>query len=309
MGARVIKIEQPGRGDDTRGWGPPFVRVRERVLSQHQPQQGEPDARSEAAGGAAEFSSACSTAPTCWSRTSGPGTMERLGFGYEQLSPRWPRIVYCSISGFGQTGPRRDQPGYDAVVQAEGGLMSITGDRGRPALPPWRRDRRHRQRHVRGAGHRAGAARARTDAAAGSSSTSACSTRPRRSSPIRPAIYFATGRAPERLGNRHPTIVPYETFDAADGEFVLAVGNDDQWRRFCTVAGLTRSGRAMSDSRPTALRVEHYDALQADPRRAAARREPRAEWIVALNAEGVPCGAVRDIARGAQGPAARRARA
>src|SRR5262245_32866304 len=126
MGARVIKIEQPGRGDDTRAWGPPFVgresayfmsinRNKESLtLDLKQPDgRGILDALLERADVVAE--------------NFRPGTMERLGLGYEAVAGRYPRVVYCSISGFGQTGPRRSEPGYDAVVQAEGGLMSVTG--------------------------------------------------------------------------------------------------------------------------------------------------------------------------------------
>jgi crotonobetainyl-CoA:carnitine CoA-transferase CaiB-like acyl-CoA transferase len=114
------------------------------------------------------------------------------------------------------------------------------------------------------------------------------------------ANYFATGRAPERLGNKHPTIVPYETFEAADGDFVLAVGNDELWRRFCKVAGLeelagdprfaTNRARAQNYSDLRALLVQKL------------RTRPKADWIAALNAEGVPCGAVRDVAETLRDP-------
>jgi len=108
------------------------------------------------------------------------------------------------------------------------------------------------------------------------------------------ANYFATGRAPERLGNRHPTIVPYETFEAADGAFVLAVGNDDLWRRFCRVIGLPElADDARFDS--NRARVRHYDDLKPVLDRRL-RSRSRADWIASLNAEGVPCGAVRDVA-------------
>jgi crotonobetainyl-CoA:carnitine CoA-transferase CaiB-like acyl-CoA transferase len=219
--------------------------------------------------------------------------MDRLGFGYQTVSARWPRIVYCAISGFGQTGPRREQPGYDAVIQGEAGLMSVTGEAGGPAL-------------------RLGVAIADIVsgmfAAQGIAMALLARARNGRGQLVdigmldataalltyQAGNYFVTGRAPERLGNRHPTIVPYETFEAADGDFVLAVGNDDLWRRFCGVAELSDLA---SDPRfvTNRGRVEHYDALK--PILAARlRTRTRAEWIAALNAEGVPSGAVRDVA-------------
>ena len=292
MGARVIKIEQPGRGDDTRGWGPPFAgdesayflsinRNKESLtLDLKQP-------------GARRVLEQLLDRADVVVENFRPGTMDRLGFGYASVAARWPRIVYCSISGFGQTGPRREQPGYDAVIQAEAGLMSITGEAGGPAL-------------------RLGVAIADIVsgmfAAQGIAMALLARARSGRGQLVDVGMldataalltyqagnYFVTGRAPERLGNRHPTIVPYETFDAADGEFVLAVGNDDLWRRFCKVAGLLDLA---SDVRfaTNRARVEHYDALKpilAD----RLRTRTRTEWLVALNAEGVPSGAVRDIA-------------
>jgi crotonobetainyl-CoA:carnitine CoA-transferase CaiB-like acyl-CoA transferase len=219
--------------------------------------------------------------------------MDRLGFGYETVSARWPRIVYCAISGFGQTGPRREQPGYDAVIQGEAGLMSVTGEAGGPAL-------------------RLGVAIADIVsgmfAAQGIAMALLARARSGRGQLVdigmldataalltyQAANYFVTGRAPERLGNRHPTIVPYETFEGADGQFVLAVGNDDLWRRFCTVAELSNLA---SDPRfvTNRGRVENYAELKpilVD----RLRTRSRAEWIAALNAQGVPTGAVRDVA-------------
>jgi crotonobetainyl-CoA:carnitine CoA-transferase CaiB-like acyl-CoA transferase len=218
--------------------------------------------------------------------------MQRLGFGYDALAPRFPSLVYCSISGFGQTGPRRDQPGYDAVIQGEGGLMSITGEEHGPplrlgvaisdivsgmfaaqgiAMALLARFRTGRGQHV--------------DIGM-LDSTAALLT-------YQAAIYFATGASPARLGNRHPTIVPYETFPAADGDLVLAVGNDELWRSFCRAADLT----ALADDPRFATnraRVQHYDQLkpQIDSR---LRTRTRAEWIERLTAEGVPCGSVRAI--------------
>src|SRR5687767_8153122 len=126
LGARVIKVEQPGRGDDTRAWGPPFAgresayflsinRNKESVTLNLKHERGR------------ELVMRLLERADVLIENFRPGAMARLGLDYERLSSRWPRLVYCSISGFGQAGPRRDEPGYDAVVQAEGGLMSITG--------------------------------------------------------------------------------------------------------------------------------------------------------------------------------------
>ena len=292
MGARVIKIEQPGRGDDTRGWGPPFVNEESAYfLSINRNKESltldlkQPEARRI-------LESLLDRADVVVENFR-PGAMDRLGFGYATVAARWPRIVYCSISGFGQTGPRRDQPGYDAVIQAEAGLMSVTGESGGPAL-------------------RLGVAIADIVsgmfAAQGIAMALLARARSGRGQLVdigmldataalltyQAASYFVTGRAPERLGNRHPTIVPYETFEAADGEFVLAVGNDDLWRRFCTVAELSELAghpRFVTNR----ARVEHYHELKpilVD----RLRTRTRAAWIAALNAEGVPSGAVRDVA-------------
>jgi crotonobetainyl-CoA:carnitine CoA-transferase CaiB-like acyl-CoA transferase len=225
--------------------------------------------------------------------------MMRLGFGYDSVSARWPRLVYCSISGFGQTGPRRDQPGYDAVIQAEAGLMSITGESDGPPL----RLGVAIADIVTGMFASQGIAMAllaRVRSGRGQlvdigmlDSTAALLS-------YQAANYFATGRAPERLGNRHPTIVPYETFEAADGAFVLAVGNDDLWRRFCRVIELPDLA---DDVRfvTNRARVRHYDELKPllD---GCLRSRPTADWIASLTAEGVPCGAVRDVAEALTDP-------
>ena len=241
MGARVIKIEQPGRGDDTRGWGPPFVGAESAYFLSINRNKESLTLDLKQPGARTILERLLDRADVVVENFR-PGTMDRLGFGYTTVAARWPRIVYCSISGFGQTGPRRDQPGYDAVIQGEAGLMSITGESGGPAL-------------------RLGVAIADIVsgmfAAQGIAMALLARARSGRGQLVDVGMldataalltyqagnYFVTGRVPERLGNRHPTIVPYETFDAADGEFVLAVGNDDLWRRFCKVAGLVGSGR------------------------------------------------------------------
>jgi formyl-CoA transferase/CoA:oxalate CoA-transferase len=228
-----------------------------------------------------------------------PGTMERLGLGYDALGAASPGLVYCSISGFGHSGPRRDEPGYDAVIQAEAGLMSITGA---ADGPPFRlgvaiADIVSGMFAAQGIAM-ALIARARTGRGQRVDigmldATAALLT-------YQAGIYFATGATPGRLGNRHPTIVPYETFPASDGEFVLAVGNDEQWRRFCGAVG---AEAIAADPRfaTNQSRVNHHDALRPLLVERLGRRR-RAEWVADLREAGVPCGSVRDVAEALNDP-------
>lgn len=292
MGARVIKLEQPGRGDDTRAWGPPFINGESAYfLSINRNKESLTlDLKQPSAQPIVERLLAAADVLV---ENFRPGTMDRLGLSYDALATRHPRLIYCSISGFGQTGPRRDEPGYDAVIQGEAGLMSITGD---AAGPPYRLGVAIAD-IVTGMFAAQGIslallARARTgrgqrvdvgmlDATASLLTYQA-------------GIFFATGATPGRLGNRHPTIVPYETFLASDGDFVVAVGNDDQFRRFCRVVGLESlsTDERFSTNR---ARVGHYDELRPLLGERL-RSRSREEWVRDLKAAGVPCGAVRDVA-------------
>lgn len=291
MGARVIKLEQPGRGDDTRGWGPPFVNGESAYfLSINRNKESLTlDLKSAAAGWIVD--SLLERADVLVENFR-PGTMERLGLSYEALALRYPRLVYCSISGFGQTGPRTAEPGYDAVMQGEAGLMSLTGD---ASGPPFRLGVAIAD-IVSGMFAAQGitmALLARVRTGRGQrvdigmlDATAALLT-------YQAGIYFATGSTPARMGNRHPTIVPYETFQASDGDFVIAVGNDEQWRRFCRIAGL--ESIANDDRFATnRARVVHYDELR--PLLAERlRMRGRQEWVRELKSAGVPCGSVRDL--------------
>jgi crotonobetainyl-CoA:carnitine CoA-transferase CaiB-like acyl-CoA transferase len=291
MGARVIKIEHPGRGDDTRAWGPPFVggesayylsinRNKESVAV---------DFKSDA--GRAIVDTLVSRADVLVENFR-PGALDRVGFGYVALASRFPRLIYVSISGFGQEGPRRLEPGYDAVAQAEGGLMSVTG---MPDGPPVR----------------LGVAIA--DIAAGMFAFQglllALITRGRtgRGQWVDVSLLdtvaalltnqaervLAAGETPSRLGNRHASIAPYDTFDVADGVLVLAVGNDSQWQKFCAALGLDDLGADVR-YRTNEGRVRAYDVLRA--RLATALRPMARDPLVArLRAAGVPCGAVRSV--------------
>ena len=298
MGARVIKIEHPGKGDDTRAWGPPFIGGESAYfLSINRNKE---SLTLDLKGPSAQrVIHALLQKADVLVENFRPGTMERLSLDYSTLSALYPRLVYCSISGFGQTGPRRTEAGYDAVMQAEGGLMSITGG-------------------VEGPAYRLGVAI--SDIAAGMSAAQAIGfalfarERTGRGQNLdiamldttsalltyQAGIYFATGTTPPRMGNRHPTIVPYETLEASDGEFVIAVGNDDQWRRFCGVLGSPELG---TDERfaTNRARVANYAVLRPMLSALLATRT-RAEWVALLKAAGVPCGSVRAVAETLEDP-------
>jgi len=291
MGARVIKVEHPQRGDDTRSWGPPFVngesvyfmsvnRNKESLtLDVKQPE------------GRLILQALLERADVLVENFR-PGALDRLGFDRPTLATLHPRLVYASISGYGHTGPLRDLAGYDAITQAESGLMSITGD---PQGPPFRlglpvsdlvsglfaaqgillallaRTVTGRGQHVDIAMHDSVAALLTYQAAG----------------------FLATGKNPPRMGNAHESIVPYGTFDVRDGRLMLAVGNDDQFRRLCEALGLA----SLADDPRFAtnpLRVEHRSALLPLLEPALATRT-RDEWVGVLREAGVPCGAVRDI--------------
>ena len=299
LGARVIKIEQPGRGDDTRAWGPPFVgRESAYFLSVNRNKESLAlDLKHERA---RPILDALLARADVLVENFRPGTMERLGLGYGQVQASHPRIVYASISGFGQTGPRHAEAGYDAMMQAEGGLMSITGA---ADGPPFRlgvaiadiatgmfavqgilaalfaRDQTPRP----GSGQ---VGRGQLVDIAMLDAVTALLT-------YQASSAFATGGTPGRMGNRHPSIAPYDTFAAADGDFVLAVGNDDQFQRLARVLDRPALG---ADPRfaTNADRVRNCDALRAELTPLLAT-QPRQDLLKALTAAGVPAGAVRSV--------------
>jgi crotonobetainyl-CoA:carnitine CoA-transferase CaiB-like acyl-CoA transferase len=289
LGARVVKVEQPGKGDDTRAWGPPFLENESAYfLSVNRNKESltldfkQPEGRS--------LLDRLIARADVLVENFRPGTLAKVGLDAGTLAEKHPRLVYCSISGFGQTGPRTREPGYDAVMQGEGGLMSITGASEGPSV-------------------RLGVAIADivTGMFAAQGVTAALLARERTGRGQRvdigmldsvaalltyqAGIYFATNIAPPRLGNRHPTIVPYETFAASDGDFVLAVGNDELWRRFCGVVELDLGDRFATNRQRVAAYSELRPVLAE-----RLRTRSRAQWIAELNAAGVPCGSVRDLA-------------
>jgi formyl-CoA transferase/CoA:oxalate CoA-transferase len=291
MGARVIKIEQPGRGDETRAWGPPFVAGESAYFLSINRNKESVALDFKQPGGRKALDRLIDRADVLVENFR-PGTLERLGLGYAALAATHPRLVYCSISGFGQTGPRRNQAGYDAVIQAEGGLMSVTGAPDGPAfrvgvaiadlvagllaaqgivLALYSRDRTGRGQHV-DVGMLDGVVSLLTYHA---------------------SMHLTAATSSQRVGNRHATIAPYDTFTAADGELFLAVGNDDQFRRFCQVTdrqGLLADPRFATNPSRVVHHVELREQLVP-----ILQRHSRAHWTEVLSRAGVPCGAVRDV--------------
>jgi crotonobetainyl-CoA:carnitine CoA-transferase CaiB-like acyl-CoA transferase len=292
MGARVIKVEQPGSGDDTRAWGPPFVAGESAYFLGVNRNKESITLDFKREGGRAVLDQLIQRADVLVENFR-PGTLDRLGLGVASVLALHPTLVYASISGFGHTGPRRQEAGYDAVIQAEGGLMSITGA---PDGPPYR------------VGTAIGDLVAGLHAAQGITLALYARERTGRGQHVdismldsvvsllshHASIYLTTGATTPRAGNGHATIFPYDTFAAADGTFFLAVGNDDQFRRFCEVAGL--AGIA-SDARfaKNPDRVANAAALRPTLD-GALRGRTVAQWLDALTAAGVPCGAVRGVA-------------
>jgi crotonobetainyl-CoA:carnitine CoA-transferase CaiB-like acyl-CoA transferase len=300
LGAEVIKIERPGVGDDSRAFGPPWVK--------------------DSAGGdtsdSAYFTSANRGKKSVTvniaaaegqalvrelARTSDVlienykyGDLARYGLGYGELREVNPRLVYCSVTGFGQTGPYRERPGYDFMIQGMGGMMSITGE---PDDEPQRAGvpiadiitgmyasiaicaaLAHRERT--GIGQH-------LDLALLDSQIALLA--------YQNTNYFATGVPPKRIGNLHPNIVPYQPFRATDGELILACGNDNLYRKFCEAAGcpeLATDARFATNGKRVENRAELTRLLSA-----VFKKRSKREWLELLEAAGVPNGPINDIAQ------------
>ncbi len=291
LGAEVTKIERPGTGDDTRAWGPPYDEAGNATyfLSVNRNKRSLALDLHKAADLEKARQLACESDVVV--ENFRPGLMDELGLGYEQLRRDNPGLIYCSITGFGAQATQL--PGYDLLVQALGGLMSITG----PAD---------------GHPHKVGVAL--VDVLAGLFATigilAAVSHRARTGEGQRvevdllssllsamvnqSAAYTAAGVVPARMGNRHPSIAPYEPLTCAGGELVVAVGNDRQFASLCSVLGapeLARDARFASNS----SRVAHREELIPELERRLAER-PASEWAAELTEARVPAGVVNDIA-------------
>jgi crotonobetainyl-CoA:carnitine CoA-transferase CaiB-like acyl-CoA transferase len=304
FGAEVIKIERPGHGDDTRKWGPPFLRDREGretadaayYLACNRGKKSltldiaRPEGR--------RLARALALKSDVVIENFKAGDLARHGLDYASLAPDHPRLVYCSITGFGQDGPYRDRPGYDFMVQGLGGLMSVTGER--DDLPG-------------GGPQKVGVAVA--DLFTGMYATTAIlaalleRSRSGMGQYIDMALldaqvamlanlsssYFVSGQAPGRMGNAHMNIVPYHVFHAADEFLIVAVGNDGQFARFCEIIGAPEWA---SDERfdNNAKRVGRRDLLVGMIAERM-RTRPAREWLAALEPAGVPCGPINDLSQ------------
>lgn len=304
LGAEVIKVEHPNGGDDTRHMGPPFVR------DQHSGEIG--DAAYFLAANRGKQSVAIDIATPEGQKLVRAlaarcdvlvenfkvGGLARYRLDYATLHAELPRLVYCSITGFGQTGPYRERAGYDYLIQGMGGLMSVTGE---PDDKPG------------GGPQRAGVALADVMSGMYAALGILAAMRHRDLTGVGQHLdigmldvqvavlvnqamnYLTTGKAPTRMGNGHPNIVPYQYFPASDGQFILAVGNDAQFRRAMKVLGLEAEA---ADPRFTtiALRVANRDTLlQMMLARTITRTVD--EWVAAMEAVDVPCGPINTIDR------------
>jgi len=304
LGAEVIKIERPGAGDDSRAFGPPWVK----------------DADGRDTKDSAYFTSANRGKKSLTLNIAHPdgqslvrdlarkcdvlienykyGDLARYGLGYEDLRELNPGLIYCSVTGFGQTGPYRQRPGYDFMIQGMGGMMSVTGEPDGAAG---------------GGPQRAGVPIA--DIITGMyASIAICAALAHRAETgagqhldlalldsqiallaYQNTNYFATGVPPERIGNLHPNIVPYQPFRASDGELILACGNDNLYNKFCAAAGcpeLARDPRFATNGK----RVENRAELTRLLAEVFKKRSTR-EWLELLEAAGVPNGPINDIAQ------------
>ena len=292
LGAEVTKVERPGCGDDTRSWGPPHDSAGEATYFQAVNRNkrslaldlGDPDDLAEARRLAA--------ASDVVVENFRPGVMAKLGLDYETLAGENPGLVYCSITGFGGTGPGAELPGYDLLVQALGGLMSVTGEpEGEPlkvgvalvdvvaglyAAVGILAALEHRRESGEGQLVEVDLLSALLAGLVNQSSA-----------------FTVAGVVPGRMGNRHPSIAPYELLQCGEGELVLAVGNDRQFREFCEVLGEPGLG---GDERfaTNPARVERREELRP-LLEATLATKPAAEWVELLRARRVPAGVVNDV--------------
>lgn len=291
MGAEVIKVEQPGEGDDTRAFGPPFDRGESAYfLSVNRNKKSITlDLKTEAGREVVRRLIARSDVLV---ENFRPGTLGKLGFDYTSVSTMNPRLIYASVSGFGHTGPWSAKPGYDLAIQGLGGIMSLTGD---PAGPPSKVG-------VSQADLVAGlytvqgillALLARGKTGRGQFVDVAMFDGQLTLLTYQAGIFFMTGKPPSRIGNRHPTICPYETFKASDRHINIAVGNDRLWRTFCELLDL--GGICTHpDYATNPKRVENRDSLFPVIQEVI-QEQDSAHWLALFEKHGIPAGPILSV--------------
>lgn len=292
MGAEVIKVEPPPLGDDSRQWGPPFVGGISTYFLSVNRNKKSLGLNLKTEDGRRILWKLIERADVLIENFR-PGVLEKIGFGWNAVAKVNPRTVYCSISGYGQTGPDRKKPGYDVIAQAESGIMDLTGY---PELPPLKvgasiADVIAGLYAVQGI-LLALMARQKTgkgqfvDIALLDSMVSALT--------YQALIYLTTGHSPQRMGSRHPSIVPYESFQTKDGLVNIGVTNSKQWIAFCRVLGFPEIA---ADPRFESMkdRLAHYDELKPVIDRALSSMT-RAEVLSRMSEVGIPAGSINSVA-------------
>jgi crotonobetainyl-CoA:carnitine CoA-transferase CaiB-like acyl-CoA transferase len=290
MGAEVIKIEEPGRGDDTRGW-PPFAHGESTYFMSVNRNKKSVTLNLKAPQGRDLLKRLAKKSDVVLENFR-TGTMEKLGLGFKTLSKINPRLIYCAMSGFGESGPEAHRGGYDLIIQAESGVMDVTGFADGPPVK---------------VGNSIADLVAGMSGAHGVTLALLARQRTKRGQKVEIAMldvmaalltyqagmYLNAGRAPARRGNEHPSIVPYEVFKAADAYLVIGAANDSLWERCCVA--LERPELAKEPSYATvASRVEHRATLVPVLNDILGAR-PAADWLKRLEAAGVPAGRIRTV--------------
>jgi crotonobetainyl-CoA:carnitine CoA-transferase CaiB-like acyl-CoA transferase len=302
MGAEVIKVERPGKGDDTRAWGPPFLKdaqgqdTREAAYYLSTNRGKKSMTLDLASSEGQQIIRELVRDADVVVENYKVGTLARYGLSYDDLRPLNPRLVYCSITGFGQSGPYAALPGYDFVFQGMGGLMSITGaPDGEPGGGPMKSGvaitdlltgmyattailAALEHRNVSGEGQYIDMAL--LDCVVAINGYQAMS-------------YFLSGKPPGRMGNAHPNMVPYQVFCCQEGELIVAVGNDSQYAAFCEVIGRPDLAH---DVRFTTVEGRNRNRLALIPQIAAQMlTRTMSEWVTTLEAASVPCGPINNL--------------
>jgi len=291
MGADVIKIEEPGKGDDTRSW-PPFAGGESTYFMSVNRNKKSMTLNLKAPEGGEILRTLVRKSDVLLENFR-TGTMDKLGFGYKALSRLNPKLVYCAISGFGESGPEAHRAGYDLIVQAESGVMDLTGFTDGPPVK---------------VGNSIADLAAGMSAAHGVTLALLARTRTRKGQKVEISMldvmaslltyqagsYFGTGQRPTRRGNAHPSIVPYEVFRASDAFLVLGVANNSLWAKCCAVLerpDLTKDNRFDAEAK----RVQNRDVLVPLLNEILGTRAA-AEWIKRFEAAGIPAGLIKSVA-------------